>query len=387
MSKNKKICIVVTIPMTIEWFVSPFARKLHENGYEVHFICDFADNSFQSKYSYAKFHFVSMSRGLDVKTFLSATKRMKSIFLKEKFDAVMYATPGAAYYASKACHQAKIKKRIFLNWGFRFVAETNPIKRFIIKRIEKATFDNSTFTLIVSKKNMEFAIEQKLVKREKIDVVGHGGVNGVDMAITDQINSDSERKKNFISDDTFVFGSVARFCRDKGVNELYSAFRIVRNNNPDRKLKLIFQGPVDELDEITENTHSMMIGDPNVLVLGRLPHIDTLRILSCFNCFVLPTYRDGFGTAIQEAMALNKPCITTDIPGPSEVIRNEIDGLLVQPRNINDLADKMNYLLNNPQICETFSKNAYEFAKEFYDSKKCVSDYTRYLVKLIEEEE
>lgn len=383
-SKNK-ICIVVTIPMTIEWFVDPFAKKLADKGFQIDFICDTTHPDFESKYPYARFINVSMKRGFDRETFFSVPKKMKEIFVKEKYNAVLYATPGAAYYASKAAKKANISKRIFLNWGFRYISENNIIKKAILKHFEKKTFKNSTYSLIVSRKNMDFAIKNKLVKPDKIDVVGVGGLNGVDTNITVSILNSKNEWHEYIPKNKFIFGSVARFNPDKGVKELYEAFKIVSNKHPNNNLLLIFQGPIDDINDQYKILLKQMQNDPQVMVIDRQKHIDTLKIISIFDVFVLPTYRDGFGTSLQEAMALKKPCITTNIPGPSEVIRNEIDGLLVNVKDIQDLSEKMEYLYLNQDKISEFGEAAYEYAKQYYDSGVCVRDYSDYLEKIIKQ--
>ena len=68
-------------------------------------------------------------------------------------------------------------------------------------------------------------------------------------------------------------------------------------------------------------------------------------------CDVLahPSYREGFSMVIQEAMAMQLAVVTTDIPGPSEVIKNEVTGILVKPRDSESLFDGLNRVINDRQ--------------------------------------
>ena len=60
-----------------------------------------------------------------------------------------------------------------------------------------------------------------------------------------------------------------------------------------------------------------------------------------------PSYREGFSMVIQEAMAMKLAVVTTDIPGPSEVIEDGVTGILVQPRNADSLYEGLNKILSD----------------------------------------
>ncbi|HIP92930.1 MAG TPA: glycosyltransferase, partial [Desulfurobacteriaceae bacterium] len=64
------------------------------------------------------------------------------------------------------------------------------------------------------------------------------------------------------------------------------------------------------------------------------------------DCIVLPSYREGIPRALLEAASMEKPIITTDVPGCREVVENGINGFLCKPKDSKDLAEKMEKMLN-----------------------------------------
>ena len=84
------------------------------------------------------------------------------------------------------------------------------------------------------------------------------------------------------------------------------------------------------------------------------------------DCLVHPTYREGFGMVLQEAMAMAVSIITTDIPGPSEVIEEGKSGVLVKPQNIESLYDAMESAVKNPERFAEYGRNGRKRAEECF---------------------
>src|SRR5207248_1702075 len=67
------------------------------------------------------------------------------------------------------------------------------------------------------------------------------------------------------------------------------------------------------------------------------------------DCIVLPSYyREGVPRSLLEAASMAKPIITTDMPGCRNVVEDGATGFLVRPRDVGDLAEKMEKIINTP---------------------------------------
>ncbi|MEL0301629.1 MAG: glycosyltransferase, partial [Flavobacteriaceae bacterium] len=70
--------------------------------------------------------------------------------------------------------------------------------------------------------------------------------------------------------------------------------------------------------------------------------------------FVFPSYREGFPNVILQAGAMRVPCIVSDINGCNEIIENEVNGLVVPPKQIQPLVEKMELLYNDSAMRSVF---------------------------------
>ena len=363
----KKICFITTVAVTLESFVVETAINLHKTeGYDITLICNNDENFEGSLPEFIHFIPVKMGRGINLYGFSSIFTFYK-IFKKHKFDLVQYSTPNASCYASIASFLARVPVRLYAQWGIRYVG-LNGLSRKIFKSIEKIVCKLSTHIRAVSKKNMQFAIDEKLYKKEKAAVIGNGGTIGVDML---DYNIESKEiwrsqirsKLNFAEDD-FIFGFVGRISVDKGCSELLNAFKHISNDYKSAKLLII--GP-DENSGIDPQLLNWAQQSSSVIFTDEIRKNDMKLYYSAIDVLVHPTYREGFGMVIQEAGALAVPTITTDIPGASEVMENNVSCLLIQPKSSSELEEAMCLLLQDNAKMHSLGKGAYKRTKELYD--------------------
>lgn len=364
----KKICFITTVSLTMKAFVLESAKYLHnKGGYDVTLICNNDEEFAKTLPDYINFIPVSMARGLDFSAIASVIQLIK-IFKKEKFDVIQYSTPNASLYASIAGFLTRIKIRRYSQCGIRYVS-FNGLSRKIFKTFEKITCILSTHIKAQSPKNMEFAIDEKLCKKDKISVIGIGGTIGVDLTQCRSFDHNQAkndlRNKYKIPQDAFVFGYVGRLNVDKGTNELITAFNKIAEGNP--TLYLVLVGMLDDANPISDENLKIATNHPRIIMTGNVDFGDVYPHMAMFDVLVHPTYREGFGKVLQEAMGVGAPIITTDVPGPSEVIENNISGILCEAKNSNDLADKMIMLYSNPELVEKLSAAGLERAEKYFD--------------------
>lgn len=341
---GKKICIITTVEVTIDAFVIPSARYMQEHGWEVTLVCNMNENFYDAHKE--EFHCINvpMSRGSSFKDLFTKPFYFLKLFKKEQFDIVQYATPNASLYASLGAKWAGVKKRVYCQWGIRYVGFSGS-QRVLFKAIEKLTCKNSTHIRPASWKNLDFAVEEGLYKREKAAAIGDGGTIGIDMKQFD-VNKKPLNKQMVLDQypqlkDKLVYSFVGRLNRDKGVFELLEAFQKLSSERQDVALLQI--GDMEgELPPHLENVRK----NPNVILTGWTNEVP--KYISASDVLVHPSYREGFSMVIQQAMAMEIPVVTTDIPGPSEVIEPNVSGILAKPRDVETLYDCMKWMADHP---------------------------------------
>ncbi len=361
--EKKKICYVVTVPLTIRAFFIPQLKYLADNGFDVSVICT-DDGQIGTELGDAITYIpVKIPRGIYVKESLRAIRELKRIFKREKYDLVQYSTPNAAFYASVAAKAARCKVRNYHLMGYRYLGASG-IGRRLLKIIEKITCVNSTQIECVSRSNYEMGVSERLFKRDKANVVWNGSSGGVDLARFDYSRREVWRREIRtelgLETDDFVYGFVGRITRDKGINELLEAFAGLKNGT-----KLLIVGPAEDLKSLDSDLLEKARNSPDIRFHDFVPDIE--RYYAAIDVLVLPSYREGLGNVVIEAGAVGTPAIVSNIPGPVDVIDNGKTALVVKAKDTVDLADKMKAIRNADY--EEMGRAAHSFVSERFDSE------------------
>jgi glycosyltransferase involved in cell wall biosynthesis len=147
---------------------------------------------------------------------------------------------------------------------------------------------------------------------------------------------------------------VGQIGQRKGISYLLDAYASFRR--PDTRLKLVgrFLGPTRVLDPYSE----LFDYQPH------LPRRDLPGVYAQADVFVLPTILEGLAIVVLEAMACGVPVITTS-HGPSEVVRDGVDGFIVPIRDPEAIAEKLRLLYSDPELRRRMSEHARQRAAEF----------------------
>ena len=362
----KKICFITTVPLTIECFLLKLLEYIHYNtDWDINIICDY-DKTFKDNLpEYIHYYPVKMKRGISISGIRAMVEILK-IFKKEHFDLIQYSTPNASLYAAMAGKISKIPVRLYCQWGLAYVGFVG-IKRKIFKWIEKIVCKLSNYIEPDSNSNLEFAYSEKLYSKEKGKVIWNGSACGVNLEkfnIKNKYNYRNEiRAKYKIDNNAIVYGFVGRVTRDKGINELFEAFkrRLIENKN----IYLFIVGNPDGDDTVDQNLYQWAKCEKNIIFTGFSNEVE--KYFSAMDIYILPSYREGFGMGIVEAEAMGLPVIVTDIPGPTDAMIANKTGLIVKKRNKTDLEEAMIKLEKNKDLREEFSNYANQFAKDNFE--------------------
>lgn len=137
--------------------------------------------------------------------------------------------------------------------------------------------------------------------------------------------------------------AVGKQCYQKGYDRLLPAWKNVVNKHPDWKLEIY--GTIDERQGLAKQASDLNIED-NVFFFPPIKNIgDKYQQASIYT---MSSRYEGFGMVLTEAMAYGVPCVSFDCPyGPSDIISDGEDGYIVPNGNIEDLAHKINHLIEH----------------------------------------
>lgn len=363
---KKRICFVSTVGKTLKTFVLEFAKYLHQTGeFEVSFLCNPDEELLRELPEYIRLFPVEMDRGISVSGFRAADT-MYRIFRRERFDMVQYSTPNAACYAAIAANRAKIPVRLYCQWGIAYVGFSG-IKRLIFKEVEKLVCRLSTQIEPDSYGNLRFGQKEGLYPETKGSVVWNGSACGVSLTKFDVRKKEEFRKeirnKYGVGGKDFVFGFVGRITRDKGIDELLSAMQHFVKKGIACYLLLVG----DEESDKGLDTGKLDWAKKNhqILFCGHTEQVE--KYLAAMDCFVMPSYREGFGMSVVEAEAMKVPVIVTDIPGPTDAMSDGETGLIVKKADVDSLCNAMERLFYNKDEAITLGERGYTLVKEKFE--------------------
>ena len=165
--------------------------------------------------------------------------------------------------------------------------------------------------------------------------------------------------------------------KSKGLEDLAKAVIDIE----EASLTVIGSGPyLEELEEfVVENNL-----EHRVDLRGKVEHSKVLEMLTNFDIFVLPSRRvEGFPMTLVEAMFAGLPIIGSDMGGVPEAIEPEDTGFVIESGNIEQLKDKMNYLISNAQERQKMSKNARKKAEKEFTIQKMVDSYEKVIKEVV----
>lgn len=366
---SKKICFVVTVSLAARNFLEWSFEPMHNSGYDISLICDMDETYMKALPDYVKKYPIHMLRGVDIKGLLNGIKQMRKIFEREKFDIVQYSTPNASLYASIAAKKAKIPVRLYCQWGMVYLG-FDGVKRTIFKLIEKFTCKCSTDVQPDSQGNLDFCRKNGFYSEEKSRIVWNGCANGLntekfDCSKKEEYRSQIRKKYN-INDDAVVLGFLGRVMRDKGFNELITAFQQLKAKY--NNIKLLYVGYNEKPDTVDQNLLKYFEECDDIISTDGWVD-DPQKYLAAMDIFMFPSYREGFGNVVIEAEAMKVPVVVSDIPGPQNGIIDGVTGYLVPPRTVKGLVEKTSFLIENKDLRKQFGEAGSKFVKESFDSK------------------
>lgn len=197
-----------------------------------------------------------------------------------------------------------------------------------------------------------------LLNKSKLHVLGP---IGVDLDDYPYVPLDDARPVRFIF--------IARLLSEKGIFEYLDAARLVKALYP--SAEFVALGGLDsenptglsqtELDKVVEEG-----------IVHYPGHVDNVNdYIANSSVFVLPSYyREGVPRSTQEAMAIGRAVITTDVPGCRETVEHGVNGFLVPPWDAQALAEKMIYFINNPQEARRMGDESHRIARRQFDVHK-----------------
>ena len=364
---TRRILFLVNSPA---FFVShrlPLAIAAKEEGYDVHVATMPGKSINRISSAGLTHHVLPLTRsGRNPLKELLVFAAIYKLFCQLKPNLVHLVTIKPVLYGGLAARLAGVPGVVaaISGLGFLFIARGGKatLVRFGVRIFYRLAFGKRNLCVIFQNlDDCNSFIESGVLTAEKAVLIKGSGVDLSDYTPTEKPTEPP----------TVIMAS--RLLRDKGVNEYVEALQLIKDRGIDAKFLL-----VGDLD--LHNPASITVGELDRIREGGCVELlgyreDISELFAASSIVVLPSYREGLPKVLVEAAAAGRAVVTTDVPGCRDAINPGISGLLVPVRNTQALADAIQRLIEDYELCCSMGNQGRRLAESQFSIEKIVKDH------------
>lgn len=365
-----RVAIVLNTSWNIYNFRMNLIRSLQAAGHEIHTIAPIDDFTPQLVKAGCFHHPLKMdSRGANPIKDLALIFELFSLYKKVKPDVILHYTIKPNVYGSLAASFLKIP--VVNNvCGLGTVFLKNDILSAMAIFLYRISFRFPKKVFFQNPDDLKLFLAKKLVPINTVDLLPGSG-----------IDLEKFKPMPFQRNQKFTFLLISRLITDKGVIEYIDAVRKLKSDGLDARFQILGAMDPDHKRGISKAIIHTWIDAGTIEYLGTTE--DVRHFIRQADCVVLPSYREGTPRTLLEAASLAKPIIATNVPGCTQVVENNVNGLLCKLKDSNDLADKMFTMAHlNSETLEKFGQNGRRKMEAEYNESIVINKYLSALTSL-----
>ena len=370
---HKKIIRAVTVSLSIEFF-EPMIKDLQDRGHEIVSISSDGPELERLRNKNVRTIIVPMERHISPIKDIRSLWKMIKVFHEEKPEMVHSMTPKAGMVCMVAAWICRVPRRIHTFTGLVWPTATG-FKRRLLMFTDWLTCACATHIIPEGKGVMNDL--QSHITKKSMKVLGYGNVRGVDLERFSLRPEIVEAAKSIKKADIFTFIFVGRIVGDKGINELIEAFTHLLKEK--ENIRLVIVGHYeDTLDPLKLATIDTIQKTSQIEIVGAKYGEELPTYYAASDCFVFPSYREGFPNTVMEAGAMGLPCIVTDINGSREIIENGKNGMIIPSKDTDALYEAMKNMINDKVAYTKMTANARPMIESRFEQgfvRRCLLDF------------
>jgi glycosyltransferase involved in cell wall biosynthesis len=364
-----KIIRITTAPISLKLLLKGQMKYMQQNGFEVVMVSSEGKEWEEVIATEGCRHqVIPMTRRLTPFADLRSLWRLYRFIKKERPDIVHSHTPKAGLLGMLAAKFAGVKIRIHTIAGLRFMTSTGFTRKLLVS-MERLTGRAATHVWPNSFSLLRYMKENKLADKRKMQVIGLGSSNGIDLsrfsaAAIDTATLQKIKTSVNYNENLVYFLSVGRIVHDKGIDELVHAFTRINEKYGNTRLLLVGEFE-DEMDPVSEKTKEILRSHPSIIMTGWSDQVEYYMQFSF--ALIHASHREGFPNVLLQAGAMLCPIICSHIEGNIDIVDNDQTGLVFNVRDADQLFDKMQFSLANPGKVKTYARVLREKIETHFD--------------------
>ena len=366
-----KLIRITTVPLSLKLLLSGQMKFMKEQGWEVLMVSsDGREVSQVTKNEGVRHEVIPFTRKITPIQDLKCIWKLFRLFKKEKPDIVHTHTPKAGLLGMIAANLAGVEIRIHTLAGIPAMAADGG-KKSLLKSAEKWTYANATEVWPNSRGLYQFVLDQGLTTTSKIRIIGKGSSNGIDL---DKYNRAALKENHLVAatmrimpgEDDFIILAIGRLVKDKGIEELVSAFV---NSKIVGMSKLVLVGSFEQdLNPLSQDTIQTIREHPKIVQIDWTDHV--AHYLALADVLVHPSHREGFPNVLLEAGAMQVPIICSDIIGNTDLVKQQKTGLLFPVKDSVALKEALEFAFVKREKMALYADRLFTEILDNFDRKK-----------------
>ena len=260
---------------------------------------------------------------------------------------------------------------IFTVHGWAFNERRNFIFQGVIYFLQWFTAFLSDRIIILSRHDYRQAIEMPLIENEKFALLSLG--------IKMPEFLPAEKAREFLKIDVKqknIIGTIAEFTKNKGLEYLIGGIKKLKASAEDgsasggKNFKTIIIGNGEDFEKIKKEIDDKKLQD-DIILAGFV--MGASKYLKAFDIFILPSLKEGLPYVILEAMNAGLPIVASSVGGLTDLIENEKNGILVPPKNPDEIAKALNLVIKSRATREKMGLRSLELATQKFSFDKMLS--------------
>ncbi|CAI2449455.1 glycosyltransferase family 4 protein [Serratia entomophila] len=363
-----KIVLIGTTANCVVGFRADLIKSLHQQGHSVYaFALNYDDDTRKQVRALGAtpVDYAFSRTGLNpIKDFCDTFALSKQLKKLEP-DLVFSYFSKPCIFGTLAAVMAGVKKRYAMLEGLGYLFTEQPQgvswKVKLLKKIQvtlyRCVFPKLDALILLNPDDRHDLVVDCKINVKQAHVLGGIGLNLADYPF-------SPAPTQPVS---FIF--IARLLAEKGVHEYVAAARKVKERYPDTQFYMLGAVDTQNPGSLTEQSLAQLIQDDIIIAPGHVSNVADWIAKS--SVFVLPSYyREGIPCSTQEAMAMGRAVLSTDVPGCRETVVQGVNGYLVERWSHEALAERMCELIEDPQKIVNMGQASYQLAQEKFDAQK-----------------
>ena len=299
-------------------------------------------------------------------------------FFKRNFYHVVHTHNSKAGFLGRlAAKLAGVPVIVHTVHGFAFHDEEPLWRQVLFRNLERLGSHWCDKMIFISQPLIEWALKDHIVGEEKIAKI-YSGIQLDQFCPVKSEEKNKIRNKWNLKQKDHVIGIVSKLWEGKGHGVLIEAFKLLKEKITDAKLVIVGEGHLyDELFRMVD-TNGLR---ESVLFTGF--QMDVSEIIATFDVAVLPSFFEGMGRVILEAMAMERLVVASRVGGIPDLIEQDVNGLLVRPGDVKELADALEKLLNDKRLARKMGREGRKRIKEQFSAHVMVQSIEKVYRELL----